>query len=872
MAVDIGPKIGIEGEAQFRRELNQVIQGYKTLEAEGKAVTAAMEGETDAEKKSAAQKDLLNRQIQTLREKLALQEKGLMDSARSFGEADVKTQKWQQAVHETNAAISKLEHQLGSMDQEVEDTADSFQEAGEATMGWAEVLKGSLLASAVKSGLTWMKDTVGGLADKTLEASRAGTAYADKYLTMATVTGIGADQLQRYAYMAELIDVDLDTMTGSLTKMTRSMSSAVKGKGDAAAAWATLGISITTAEGKLRSNQEVMAETLQALGKIEDQTERDTLSMAIFGKSAQDLNPMIAAGKELLEQFDREAEDVGYVLSGPALKALGKQQDAMDRLDKRTEALSNRFAARLAPSMEKAYSTWDKTLASPRVRRGLDNLSDGIGSLIEKGAELASRVLPDLFGVFTMGDDRLRLYSDRQLGLLEETQALRDRHQELMDEYKANAGTIVDQTKRTEGLWKELQSLVDETGHVKDKDQERVDFILNQLNEALGTEYTRNGEIIEQYQTMQGEIDKIIKKREAEALLASGAAGFAEAEQKKQEALDKSARLAEEVARAQREADQARRDYVNALEYAERFDDGTAEGETKRLKYLQPYIKAAEDARKALADLSADYEEARSTAAKYYQDADRWAKAQEAAAREDYALVVHILTDEFGVTLDYYKEKKRLSDQERRDLKEKVADQERVIAEYKRNLDAGLRGFSEAGLQELQDYVDEARRILDGRYVAQQWLAGLALGLRDQNKLREVGEAAKMGPERIVRAGRETLEIHSPSGVAKWMAEMYNRGWVDTLQAGAKEMERASEAQARALMAGAGTDSRAFGSYGVTAAPIGTYTTNNSSARNTYLGGITIRVEGSGAVNEDVLAQRVVVRLTEELQRAERAS
>ena len=67
---DIGPKIGIEGEAQFRRELAQINQGMKTLDAEAKAVAAAMQDETDAEKKAAAQKDVLNRKILSQKEKL----------------------------------------------------------------------------------------------------------------------------------------------------------------------------------------------------------------------------------------------------------------------------------------------------------------------------------------------------------------------------------------------------------------------------------------------------------------------------------------------------------------------------------------------------------------------------------------------------------------------------------------------------------------------------------------------------------------------------------------------------------------------------------------------------------------------------------
>ena len=40
MAVDIGPKIGIDGEAEFRKEINSITQQIKTFGSEMKAVTS----------------------------------------------------------------------------------------------------------------------------------------------------------------------------------------------------------------------------------------------------------------------------------------------------------------------------------------------------------------------------------------------------------------------------------------------------------------------------------------------------------------------------------------------------------------------------------------------------------------------------------------------------------------------------------------------------------------------------------------------------------------------------------------------------------------------------------------------------------------
>ena len=43
MAVNIGPRVGLDGEAEFRKNLNSISQQLKTLGTEMKAVTSAFD-------------------------------------------------------------------------------------------------------------------------------------------------------------------------------------------------------------------------------------------------------------------------------------------------------------------------------------------------------------------------------------------------------------------------------------------------------------------------------------------------------------------------------------------------------------------------------------------------------------------------------------------------------------------------------------------------------------------------------------------------------------------------------------------------------------------------------------------------------------
>ncbi|MBP5431608.1 phage tail tape measure protein [Ruminococcus sp.] len=96
---------------------------------------------------------------------------------------------------------------------------------------------------------------------------------------------------------------------------------------------------------------------------------------------------------------------------------------------------------------------------------------------------------------------------------------VRDELSKLKDDFNSRAGDVAAEFSRTESLWKELDKLADASGRVKDSDQKRAEYILGELNDALGTEYTMTGNQINSYKQLSQEIDNIIAKKKAEAYL-----------------------------------------------------------------------------------------------------------------------------------------------------------------------------------------------------------------------------------------------------------------------------------------------------------------------------------------------------------------
>ena len=85
-----------------------------------------------------------------------------------------------------------------------------------------------------------------------------------------------------------------------------------------------------------------------------------------------------------------------------------------------------------------------------------------------------------------------------------------------VQEYGNSMNTEVDKVER---LKSKLSELVDENGKVKKGYEDRAEFILGQLNNALGTEFTLNDLIKGKYEEIIQTIDKVIAKKKQETML-----------------------------------------------------------------------------------------------------------------------------------------------------------------------------------------------------------------------------------------------------------------------------------------------------------------------------------------------------------------
>lgn len=230
------------------------------------------------------------------------------------------------------------QEQYDALTREIVKTKDALQDAEKEAKDFNSTTK------KIASRADLIADKFNNAAQKTraLSGAAAGVlvglgklAYdtaqnADELNTLAKQTGFTTDELQKMKYASDLIDVDMETITGAAAKMTKQLSSSED-------KFATLGVETRNADGSFRNINDIFYDTIKALSEIPNETERDTVAMDIFGKSANELAGIIDDGGASLKALGDEAANMGLIIPQEQIDKANEFNDAIDKVKAETQ-------------------------------------------------------------------------------------------------------------------------------------------------------------------------------------------------------------------------------------------------------------------------------------------------------------------------------------------------------------------------------------------------------------------------------------------------------------------------------------------------------------------------------------------------------
>ena len=216
-----------------------------------------------------------------------------------------------------------------------------------------------------------------GLSALTLKSALA----ADDLNTLAKQSGFSTADIQKWQYASDLIDVSIDDIVKSAAKMKKNMISTSSTTVDA---WNQLGIKVKDSNGHLRNSTTVFYETLTALSKVQNETERDTLAMTLFGKSADSLAGIVDDGGAALQELAGKAEKAGVILSQDTLDSANALNDKVDTLKATVKGFAGKVGSELAGRASKALDVVGSHFSKAFNMSPMDWLNGKLDTLMAK--------------------------------------------------------------------------------------------------------------------------------------------------------------------------------------------------------------------------------------------------------------------------------------------------------------------------------------------------------------------------------------------------------------------------------------------------------------------------------------------------------
>lgn len=338
-ANDLMARVGLD-TTEWKKGITDLNSGIKHIETGFQATAALMDDWSN-------NSEGLRKRIESLNDKLALQKQKLDLLKKAYEEEVAQNGASSKAAEELAKKMYAAQNEINRTKSSVENYTNKLVEMGDTAGKVADKL--DTYAQKTRTLSTVSVAALGAISAALVKAG----ANADELNTLAKQTGLTVEEIQKFKYASDLIDVELEDMTGSLRKMTRNMIST---SSEVKEAWETLGVSTVDANGKSRDAVEVFYDVLEALSKVRNETERDQLAMLIFGKSANDLAGIVDDGGDALRQLGNEAERLGLIMSQDAVDGANEFNDAIDSMKaKVTASLGKAFsenAEELAPAME----------------------------------------------------------------------------------------------------------------------------------------------------------------------------------------------------------------------------------------------------------------------------------------------------------------------------------------------------------------------------------------------------------------------------------------------------------------------------------------------------------------------------------------
>lgn len=175
---------------------------------------------------------------------------------------------------------------------------------------------------------------------------------ADNIDKMSQRLGLSRKSFQELDFVLSQSGVDINSFQTGMKSLLSNMDKCNEGNETAIANFNKLGVSVTDASGNLRSQEDVLKDTIIAFQAMEDSAEKSRLAQEIFGKQGQEILPLLNSEAGSFEELTKKANELGLVLSDETVDAGVKLTDTIDQMKRSLAAVGTNLGAAVMPIVQ----------------------------------------------------------------------------------------------------------------------------------------------------------------------------------------------------------------------------------------------------------------------------------------------------------------------------------------------------------------------------------------------------------------------------------------------------------------------------------------------------------------------------------------
>ena len=390
-----------DGISAKLKQLNSTLDAQKAklsayrgqLEAQEKAYA---ENGKRAEELKAKLKELADNGVSKTSDEYKQYKKSLAEVEKEMASNRTAADNLRVTVLNQEAAVASTEHEINAYNGELKSLGKTSEEVGFSLDDLAKLITAGVAVAITALGAAAVA-TGKKLWDMANETAKAG----DEIDKQSQKLGVSAENYQKLSYAMERCGADVDDFKKGAANISKTLASVSNGADESATAIGQLGVSMKNANGTIRSTEDVLLDTIAALADMDDETERNAKANEIFGKSYQELAPLLNSGADGIRDLMNEAEEYGMVMSDEAVKASAAFEDSLTKLKGTLGGIKNNLGAALLSPLTTLVDGFSDLAAGvdgseQKISEGINGIVETITKIVPKATEAITKLALEL--------------------------------------------------------------------------------------------------------------------------------------------------------------------------------------------------------------------------------------------------------------------------------------------------------------------------------------------------------------------------------------------------------------------------------------------------------------------------------------------